>query len=287
MASEHAVFSNVSGVVPEKSASHLYRLERNDSELHFHKVIEIGLCTEGCGTSVTSELTHAFCAGDIHVVFPFQPHRNYAESNDCLWKWIFIDPYQYGVRFGSSQSAMTELMEKIHVYGIIKKADFPVLHAALAALIDEIDAPPRPFRNDRIFARLMLLLTDMTEIASDAPAVAIPTRFHSISASLLLLEGCLTRGEQPTVPELAASCQMPISSFRRIFTEVMGVSPKQHVAVCAVQHAARLLITTTHSVTAIAGMAGFPELSTFNRSFKNITGMSPIEYKKRILSDFA
>ena len=26
-----------------------YRLERNDSELHFHKVIEIGLCTEGCG----------------------------------------------------------------------------------------------------------------------------------------------------------------------------------------------------------------------------------------------
>lgn len=54
-------------------------------------------------------------------------------------------------------------------------------------------------------------------------------------------------------------------------------------------HAERLLRTTTHPVTAVAFECGFEELSTFHRAFRRRTGTTPERWRQAgaVLEDFA
>lgn len=262
------------------SELHVYHLAREDSELHFHKVIELGLCTGGRGTAETDGIVQTFAAGDYQIVFPFQNHRNRAESDNCVWNWVFLDPWMLAASTGVSQLLFLELMEKIHLYGIIRKEAHPALCTRLGELL-AASGLDTPYRNARICAMLTLLLLDMAALPDGTAApVAIPPHFDTIAPALILVGERLAAGELPSVHELADACLMPLSSFRRTFTAVIGLSPKRHITVCAVQKAALLLLTTDKSVTEIAGLSGFSEISTFNRAFRSVLGTAPADYRE-------
>ena len=262
------------------SELHVYHLAREDSELHFHKVIELGLCTSGHGSAETDGIAQTFAAGDYQIVFPFQNHRNRAESDDCVWNWVFLDPWMLAAHTGISQLLFTELMEKIRLYGIIRKEAHPALCSRLDELLTAAGSDA-PYRNERICAMLTLLLIDMAALPDGTAApVTIPPRFDAIAPALILVGERLAAGELPSVQALADACRMPLSSFRRTFTAVIGVSPKRHITICAVQKAAMLLLTTDKNVTEIAGLSGFPEISTFNRAFRSVLGTAPADYRE-------
>jgi two-component system, response regulator YesN len=59
-----------------------------------------------------------------------------------------------------------------------------------------------------------------------------------------------------------------------------GVGFKQFLIRCRVTEAKRMLERTDWKIARIAYDAGFMELSTFNRDFRSITGVSPSAYRK-------
>ena len=67
-------------------------------------------------------------------------------------------------------------------------------------------------------------------------------------------------------------------SFYRIKT---GISPKEFLRNCRIEKAEKLLTETTLSVSDIAGQVGYPDPFTFSKFFKNITGLSPRDYRNR------
>lgn len=71
------------------------------------------------------------------------------------------------------------------------------------------------------------------------------------------------------------------STFRRLWYELYGTSPKSYQKKLRLKEACRLLLSTNHSVIKVAALLGFDDPGYFSRIFKNHSGCSPTEYRLR------
>lgn len=81
--------------------------------------------------------------------------------------------------------------------------------------------------------------------------------------------------------QIAGSAMISGSECLRCFRSTIGTTPIQYVRQYRIQQAAKLLATTTQKVTDIGTMCGFQEMSYFARSFREQTGYTPSEYRKK------
>jgi AraC-like DNA-binding protein len=65
-----------------------------------------------------------------------------------------------------------------------------------------------------------------------------------------------------------------------VFKEATGFSPIQYIIRRRIGQAQSLLINTNHSVTQIAGMVNYDNISYFTTLFSRIVGMSPKKYRQ-------
>jgi AraC-like DNA-binding protein len=85
----------------------------------------------------------------------------------------------------------------------------------------------------------------------------------------------------------AAARQAGLSAFHflRLFTGVLGVTPKQYVIRTRLRRAARLLAEDTRPITEIAYEVGFGDLSNFVRTFHRAAGVSPRRFRRASRGD--
>ena len=82
-----------------------------------------------------------------------------------------------------------------------------------------------------------------------------------------------------SVEDLAASIDLSVSYFRRLFHNLYGVSPKQYILSARLRWAKTMLKTTEDSITEIAKNCGFDNVYYFSRAFRIHEGVSPSEYR--------
>lgn len=83
------------------------------------------------------------------------------------------------------------------------------------------------------------------------------------------------------VEELARYIHISETHFRRVFSTYMKMSPLEYINTVRIQAACEFLKTTDEPIADIAYKCGFTTNSTFNRNFKQIMGMPPVEWRKR------
>ena len=91
-------------------------------------------------------------------------------------------------------------------------------------------------------------------------------------------------GEDISLNNLAASAAVSKSECLRCFKSVMNTTPYQYIGEFRLSKAAERLRQTDDSISAVATECGFNHLSHFGKCFREKTGMSPGEYKKRMRS---
>ena len=89
--------------------------------------------------------------------------------------------------------------------------------------------------------------------------------------------------EDLTVEQIAASASISPSECLRCFHDMIGTTPNQYLRGQRLQRAAELLCGTTLQVTAIAAQCGFEDSSYFARSFRQLYGCGPTEFRRRTL----
>jgi len=67
----------------------------------------------------------------------------------------------------------------------------------------------------------------------------------------------------------------------RIFSSEIGVTVAKYVAMVRTDVAKNKLLNTNQDIADIALSCGFPRQETFSRSFRNVVGITPREYRKR------
>lgn len=91
--------------------------------------------------------------------------------------------------------------------------------------------------------------------------------------------------ENISLKDIASVANMTPQAFCNYFKERTRRTFIEFVNEVRIGHACKLLFEDNYNILQICYESGFNNLSNFNRQFKKITSMSPIEYRKRVLSD--
>mgnify|MGYP003304564378 CR=1 FL=1 len=82
-----------------------------------------------------------------------------------------------------------------------------------------------------------------------------------------------------TLDEMAKKSTMSKSNFCSLFYKLTGKTFNKYLNMRRIK-ASLKYIKKGYKITAIYGLCGYNDFSTFNRNFNKIMGMSPIDYKK-------
>ena len=66
----------------------------------------------------------------------------------------------------------------------------------------------------------------------------------------------------------------------RVFKRITGKTIHEYVKACRVSHAKMCLLTTDDPVSKIGADSGYPSFSLFSQAFREVTGMTPSDYRK-------
>lgn len=83
-----------------------------------------------------------------------------------------------------------------------------------------------------------------------------------------------------SVSQLAALCGISEAYFRRIFTDLYGMSPVQYIKNMKLKRAEELLHSGLYAVSEVCFLSGFGDECYFSREFKKHFGLSPKAYEK-------
>lgn len=262
-----------------------YILDNGDF-LHFHGLMEIGVCTSGEGVCYVGGIEYAYREGSAQFILPFQPHYSISLGDRLShWKWVFVDPRELEVSMhdGDPFDYIALLQSGIGLSGIFDGSRCPAVAKSIHAFIDELSSPAAPDKKEMSMLLMRQLLIILSRESQHIEKIRIPlhTLDESLNALLKRIDESVASGVQPSVSALAAESGYSVSRFRESFRRAVGLSPKGYILNIAVRHAQSLLVNTSLSVEDISKQVGFTDVSSLYRSFTALRGFTPLEYRKR------
>ena len=82
------------------------------------------------------------------------------------------------------------------------------------------------------------------------------------------------------IAALAADCGYSRSRFTRLFTEAIGLSPRDYLTRCRMERARTLLAESAMNISEIAYAVGYHDVYFFSRHFKQVVGLAPRTYRE-------
>lgn len=89
--------------------------------------------------------------------------------------------------------------------------------------------------------------------------------------------------ENISLPKAASMANMGLTTFCNFFKENYRVTFVEYLNLVRVGHACKLLSNNEQTIAEIAYSCGFSTLANFNRQFKKYKGMTPSEYKDKLV----
>lgn len=267
----------------------LYHLPRRKlSFLHYHDVVELGVCLSGHGEYVSDSEKKPYTAGDVQFIPPNMPHYDIATDSNTLWMFVNIDvPRISSPHITTDPAYFVELSRKINVSGVFTKDEHPRINRYITDIVAlaQSDSTDHEASLDLIAAKIAILLIELAEIDSKSFSEASSIKKNrGVLPAMQYVSESLQKYQRPTPGGMADACYMSDSYFRKTFTSVMGESPKNYITRMQTLKAARLLSETSAPIYDISAACGFEDNSTFYRSFMRIYGVSPSDYRNHATS---
>lgn len=254
-----------------------------ESKLHFHNLMEIGICRFGDGDMYLDEEKKHYEDGTITVLPENFPHVtiSYGE-NENFWEYIFFDPKQIVKElYPDNPIFQTEILDAINKGPLmVRKEGQKSLTMIINAIIEEAREQKNYYKPMIMHYMQALVLELMRQHSSLAHLNEAPTRQTNMLQIAAALDYITQSYASPIkAGELAAVCNMSETHFRRVFEEYINMSPMDYVNLVRVQKACELMKKTNDSMDAVAMKCGFATTSTFNRNFKKFLDTSPYQWK--------
>ena len=253
------------------------------SDLHFHNYMEVGICYDGCGECILRDFSGRFREGSILIIPPNYPHNNLSDDGTlAYWEWMYFD-------IESVVQDMRELSyNNLDVdYTLNMLYDSPLFfqqeeYQRLSDLILEIrqECDRKAYMyQEKIRGLLQSFVVELVRIhnVKNEMSRKNPRNFQ-IAPALNHVKNHYH--DDIRIQDLADVCGLSESHFRRIFLECMNITPNDYVNVVRVHEASNLLLKSHATMEEIAYRVGYGNVSTFNRNFKRILGMTPYQWKR-------
>lgn len=248
--------------------------------LHFHNCFEIGHCITGSGEICFRDYSLPFGPGQFSVINPLEPHMSVCDREPSQWEYIFFDPTLLFLAPSDSALCQSFYLSDRHSC-LIDEKQSPFLFETLTAIFREFQEK-RSFYPAALHSLLFVLLAELNQSESAASlsetSLAPDSRIAPVRLALLYLYSHYM--DPLTVSRLADLCCLSESHFRRIFKEIIGISPLEYLEHYRIQRACHMILQKQQTINEIAKAVGYQTLSSFNRQFLQYTGVSPSAWKK-------
>ena len=258
---------------------------------HYHREVELIHFEKGSGTQFIGDSVYRFSSGDVILVGSNLPHYwsfdssyldrdatrvadvRVAHFNDDFWGADFLNlPENTSIR-----QLLTDAKQGIAVHGAARTA----VQRLLAELLETEGAK-----------RIILLIEALTTIADTKDRALLssvgfsPQRQHGENDRINnIYDFALQHFRQRiSLDEIAEVAGMSSNAFCRYFKSRTGKTFSQFLIEIRVGHACKLLIENDLSVKEICYDAGFRNFAGFHKYFKQITGKSPLNYRRAYLT---
>jgi AraC-like DNA-binding protein len=241
---------------------------------HWHEELELIHIISGTFHVTINETTRNAVPGDILLV-------NSGGLHDCVYECLV-----FPVSLLSSQTYASEFLNRLDRQDLILDEYFPAgddtaIHSLLErlfALMQDSDEGGKLQCLGLLYQFMGLLLQDRRYTASDKSDLSTHRNIYLLKNVLNYIEAHYT--EKITLHELARTAGMSSKYFCHFFSEMTGRTPIDYVNYYRVERACCLLAGIGHSITDIAMLCGFNDVSYFTRAFKKYKGISPGQYLK-------
>lgn len=246
--------------------------------LHYHNYLEIGICYAGKGDVILGEKTYPFEAGSIMIIPPYFLHTtNSIKGTKAYWEWFYFDvetilSQQYDTNMIKAKYLKQKIYEKSHYMNVQKNEKLKrILELIRLECLEKVE-----FYQESLRGLTQTLLVEMIRINAKEKENYEKNMF--LAPAIQYIEEHFF--EEIYIPQLAEVCNMSESYFRKLFVSSIHMKPIDFINFVRIQKACHLIKRTEKSMEEIAYRVGFGTISTFNRNFKKLFGISPYQWKK-------
>lgn len=261
------------------------RGEHYDFVWHYHAQFEIFHGLHGVGQWLIGDQTGTFAPGDLFVLGPRLPHAFYtplsaaasptlpydnqvvyftlpASSTPALPEFRSLVPFQQRVTRGLRCFGETAEIIRARLHVLESQSGM----RALLTLLD-----------------CLCLLGESDEVLPIATPRYLPASVAASSERINAICHFLHRHYTRAISlqEVAEYAHTSIANLCRFFKQWTGQTVLEYLQGLRIGHACHRLTETDESITAIAYASGFTAMSSFNRQFRALRGLTPREFRLR------
>jgi AraC-like DNA-binding protein len=253
-------------------------------QLHFHNMVEFGVCHKGSGLFVIEDKMISFSKGDCIIIPGDQVHRAQSQKGTTSqWSWVYTDFTRLLAPFldNTLQADASVINHSAFPYQF-SAAQNPGICRLLLTIVQELQQKEAGYQSivrSQVVALLVLLARLPRGPSTVQSGKKEAAQRKALQPAVDYI--CQHYTEPIAIGTLARACAMSLTHFRRIFSQMMGKSPLDYLLHFRISMAAVELRETAKPISTIAFDAGFQTLSSFNRKFKEQRQMAPREFRKK------
>ena len=279
-------------VIP-KTSGNSFRLQIDQGAhfydtIHYHPEHQLTYFIKGEGTSFIGNHVERFKPGDVYFIGKNVPHVSkcdeaYYQGNpelEALSISLFFNDETFGSQF-------FEIPEMAHIKRLLELASMGMKITGpekeiIAGLIDEC----RQYDGFKRFQNLMNILDIMAKSENLRTLSSVqylsPSK-ESENERINIVFSYLSDNFKTEISlnKIAEVASMTPNSFCRYFKQRTGRPYSVFLNEMRVEYAGKQIAGSHENYGNIAIESGFNSISYFNRQFKRITGMSPLQYRKK------
>ncbi|MBR2343031.1 MAG: AraC family transcriptional regulator [Clostridia bacterium] len=269
---------------------HIQRVEKSTAarEPHSHDYFQVYYVIRGVLTHHLEGQTSQLLRGDMFIVPPGAVHYISAEGEAVFYSLSFMESFIAKFREGNPLVrdflSMLAGRERVRAKISVPKTEILNMEMIMANICREFFEKPFGFR-DTVRAYILLIITLFARIYMMESAVPVgaadSTRELVLCAAEYIEKNCT---EHITLADITERLAISKSAFCKHFYELVGKTFNEYVNYCRIKEALKYLERGL-GASAIYGLLGYADSSTFYRNFVKVMGTTPGEYRKSLKKD--
>ncbi|MBB3701095.1 helix-turn-helix domain-containing protein [Flammeovirga yaeyamensis] len=276
-------------VIPKQvdESIHSFQFEEThfNAPWHYHNELELTYVLKSSGVRYIGNSIQQFQSGDLVLIGPSLPHawknaKNYDQGASSVYIQWNADQFNNHLKNIKEFSKIDLLLEKANG-GIM----FPQ-----SKITEEIGEKMKSLNQLSDMSRLIVFLDVLHQLSElkDYSILSEPIDKTSFQKSSKRVDRIIHHIENHfqspiQVDQMAELCCMTKSSFCKFFKNRFKKTFTQYLNEFRVHSICQELQETNEPITQIAMDCGYENMSYFHRQFKLIMGMTPAEYRRKII----
>jgi YesN/AraC family two-component response regulator len=258
------------------------------SDFHFHSECQLVYIVSGTGTRIIGDSVESYQEGDLAFVGPNVPHVWYSktspnqEENMAISVALYINPITVAENlkpFIDTQTLAAFFEQSARGISIVG-AKREMISTILEESVHQKEVPLLAS-----FLKIIELLMDSEDIVwlNDASLLKTYSSKNQGRVSKLMQFIQDNFRTEITLEQAGSVANLQMHSFCRFFKQLTHHTFSDFLNEVRIGFACKLLQQTDLPVTQVAYECGYSNISYFNRTFKKIQGISPRDYRQKLM----